>query len=166
MNEDFWWYCGMWLAEGWVSKDKFGNLRVSTCHNISETNFIKKITNLASNVFNRSLTTRILEKNNTIVCGISSKELSNFMINNFGKYAKNKHITEWIKFLPKKFKIKLIEGYNQGDGFIHSKQKYSGFTSISLKLLEDVQDILFSLGIISSIKLKNFLFVLINMNFH
>ena len=153
LNEDFWWYCGMWLAEGWISKDKFGNLTVCTCHNISETNFIKKITNLASNVFNRSATTRILEKNNTIVCGISSKELSTFMINNFGKYAKNKHITEWIKFLPKKFKVKLIEGYNQGDGFIHSKQKYSGFTSISLKLLEDVQDILFSLGIISSIKL-------------
>lgn len=153
LSEDFWWYCGMWLAEGWVSKDKFGNLTVHTCHNISETNFIKKITNLASNVFNRSATTRILEKNNTIVCGISSKELSTFMINNFSKYAKNKHIAEWIKFLPKKFKIKLIEGYNQGDGFIHSKQKYSGFTSISLELLEDVQDILFSLGIISSIKL-------------
>ena len=153
LSEDFWWYCGMWLAEGWISKDKFGNLTVHTCHNISETDFIKKITNLASNVFNISATTRILEKNNAIVCGISSKELSTFMINNFGKYAKNKHITEWIKFLPKKFKIKLIEGYNQGDGFIHREQKHSGFTSISLKLLEDVQDILFSLGIISSIKL-------------
>ena len=153
LNEDFWWYCGMWLAEGWVSKDKYGNLSVRTCHHIKETDFIRKISSLAKNVFGRSATIRAIEKNNVVIAGISSKELSSFMINNFGKYAKNKHISEWIKFLPRKFKIKLIEGYNQGDGFIHSKQKYSGFTSISLKLLEDVQDILFSLGIISSIKL-------------
>lgn len=153
LNDDFWWYCGMWLAEGWVGKDKFNNLSLYTCHNISETHYIEKISNISACLFNRRATARIREKKHVVVLSVSSKELSNFMLDNFGKYAKNKHIAEWIKFLPKRFKIKLIEGYNQGDGFIHRQQKNSGFTSISLRLLEDVQDILFSLGIISSIKL-------------
>lgn len=153
LNDDFWWYCGMWLAEGWVGKDKFNNLSLHTCHNISETHYIEKITNISASLFNRRATTSIQEKRNVAMLSVSSKELSNFMLDNFGKYAKNKHIAEWIKFLPRRFKIKLIEGYNQGDGFIHGRQKSSGFTSISLRLLEDVQDILFSLGIISSIKL-------------
>lgn len=153
LNDDFWWYCGMWLAEGWVRKDKFNNLSLYTCHNISETHYIEKVSNISTSLFNRRATAIIREKKHVVVLGISSKQLSNFMVNNFGKYAKNKHIPEWIKFLPKRFKIKLIEGYNQGDGFIHRQQKNSGFTSISLRLLEDVQDILFSLGIIGSIKL-------------
>lgn len=153
LNDDFWWYCGMWLAEGWITKDKFGNLSVCTCHNISESSIIDRIVKLSSNIFNRKANIVVREKNNTIIVRISSKELSNFMRDSFGKYAKNKHISEWIKFLPKRFKIKLIEGYNQGDGFIHKKQLNSGFTSISLRLLEDVQDILFSLGVIGSIKL-------------
>lgn len=155
LNEDFWWYCGMWLAEGWVGKSKLGFLSTHTCHNMTtENDFVEKISNIAANIFNRRATITAQERINVVRVGISSKELSCFMTDNFGKHAKNKHIAEWIKFLPNRFKIKLIEGYLQGDGFIHSKQKYSGFTSISLKLLEDVQDILFSLGIISSIKLQ------------
>lgn len=153
LNEDFWWFCGMWLAEGWTEKDKNGMQSVHTCHNITETDYVKKISNLAKTVFNRKATLTIKEGCHVTTVSFSSKQLSNFMNDNFGKYAKNKYISEWIKFLPKQYKVKLVEGYLQGDGFVHSKEKYSGFTSISLKLLEDVQDILFSLGIIGSIKL-------------
>lgn len=153
LDEDFWWYCGIWLAEGWVSKNRHQMMSIQTAHCIKETYILDKITVLTERLFNRKATFCVLEKNNSIKSIISSKSLALFMNNNFGKCAKNKYIAEWIKYLPRKYKIKLIEGYNQGDGFIHREHKNSGFTSISLKLLEDVQDILFSLGIIGSIKL-------------
>ena len=153
LSEDFWWYCGMWLAEGWVSSDRFKNLSVHTCHSIKETDFVNKISDLSENLFNRKATVSIQEKNNTICVGMSSKELSHFMLNNFGKYAKHKKIEEWIKYLPNKYKIQLIKGYIEGDGYIEKHNSYCGFTSISSGLLKSVQDILFSLGIISSIKL-------------
>ncbi len=153
LNEEFWWFCGMWLAEGWVAEDKHGNLSVHTCHNITETEIIEKISNLAKNIFNRKATITVKEKNNIILVGISSKELSNFMNDNFGKYAKFKNINEWIKFLPNNLKIQLIKGYIEGDGYIEKNKLYCGFTSISSNLLKSVQDILFSFGIISNLKL-------------
>ena len=153
LNEDFWWFCGMWLAEGWVSEDKHGNLSVKTCHNITESDFINKISELSTNLFNRKAFVSVNEKNNTATVTISSKELSHFMNDNFGKYAKFKHIKEWIKFLPDNLKLQIIKGYIDGDGYIEKNKMYCGFTSISCLLLKDVQDILFSLGIISCLKL-------------
>jgi len=56
-----------------------------------------------------------------------------------------------------KFKLKLVEGYLVGDGCYFkpaSRELYTtSFVSISQKLLEDFQDILFSLGYISSMGL-------------
>ena len=107
LNEDFWWFCGMWLAEGWVSEDKHGNLSVKTCHNITESDFINKISELSTNLFNRKAFVSVNEKNNTATVTISSKELSHFMNDNFGKYAKFKHIKEWIKFLPDNLNLQI-----------------------------------------------------------
>lgn len=153
LNKDFWWFCGMWLAEGWVRENKHGNLSVWTCHNIIETDYIDKIQSIANAILGRKATTVIKEKYNTINCGISSKELSYFLLDNFGKYAKHKFISEWIKFLPTEYKIELVRGYIEGDGYVEKNKLYCGFTSISQKLLKDVQDILFSIGVISSLKL-------------
>lgn len=153
LNEEFWWFCGMWLAEGWISEDKHGFMSVNTCHSIKETAFVDKINDLAVSLFNRKVSITINKKNNTIITKTSSKELACFMVDNFGKYAKFKQIPEWIKFLPDGLKIQLIRGYMEGDGYIEKNKLYCGFTSISLGLLEGIQDMLFSLGIISSLKL-------------
>ena len=66
-----------------------------------------------------------------------------FLLNNFGKYAHNKEISTWIKYLPVNMKLKLIEGYLMGDGSI-LKNNTICYVSVSQKLLEDIQDILFS----------------------
>lgn len=154
LEEDFWWYCGMWLAEGCCVKRK-NNYDIYTSHNINEIDYQFKITDICNKLFSRKC--NIHKFNNQEKCvniKFCHKQLALFLDKNFGKYACGKFIAEWIKFLPKKYKIQLILGYLQGDGsFVNNKRE--GLTvkanSVSYKLLEDIQDLLFSLGIVSRV---------------
>lgn len=76
------------------------------------------------------------------------------MLDNFKQYSEFKEIPEWVKFLPEEFKLQLVKGYLQSDGCIlRNNITTCSFVSISLNLLEGIQDILFSLGLLSSIGL-------------
>ena len=155
LNEEVWWYIGLWIAEGWTNKKK----SISTAHNlIKEYYLIEKITKLFSK-YGRSTSFREVYKTNSLIIHTSNVHLCNFLNDNFGKYAKNKNLPEWVKFLPDKYKIQLVKGYLLGDGCIINKKENkrkmlrTNFVSISLKLLEDFQDVLFSLGVTSSLNL-------------
>lgn len=59
-----------------------------------------------------------------------------------------------MKYTNLVYKSSLIHGYLESDGSVYKHTKgyvYTEFTSINLSLLEGIQDILFSLGIIGSI---------------
>lgn len=161
LDEEIWWYIGLWLAEGSTSSSGKYHCKITTSHNlISELYLIEKIYNLF-NKYNRKVCSTERIKTNSLEIHWSSRQFADFLISTFGKGAGNKQIPEWVKFLPNKYKIQLIKGYLLGDGSIMNnydkdiKKKYfrSSFVSISLKLLQDVQDILFSLGIVSNLKL-------------
>ena len=149
-DNDFWWYVGMWLAEGYVDKTA-----LCTCHNINEKKYTEKISNLFKK-YNRKVNIVENEQHNSMVAKVSSKQVSNFIIDEFGKYSFGKKIPEWVKYLPHEFKLSIIDGYFSGDGCL-TKNK-NGLTascvSVSLNLIEGIQDILLSIGIISSVKLK------------
>jgi intein/homing endonuclease len=78
-----------------------------------------------------------------------------FLLDNFKQYGEHKEIPEWVKYLPEKFKLQLFKGYLESDGCVMRKENRTSINivSISLNLLEGIQDILFSLGYISSITL-------------
>ena len=157
LEKDFWWYCGMWLAEGCCVKRK-NNYDIYTSHNINEVDYHNTIKRICKNIFNRKCS--FSKANNSEKCiniKLCYKQLALFLNKNFGKYSYGKYISEWIKFLPKKYKIELLLGYLQGDGsFINNKRdgRLIKADSVSIKLLEDLQDILFSLGIVSTISLN------------
>lgn len=151
LNEEFWWYCGMWLAEGYIHKVK-NVLRVQTVHHIKESYYYNRIENLAYNVFHCSYNTREKEGQNCVDTYVTAKNLANFLTDNFGKYAYGKKIAEWVKYIPKRFKLRLVEGYLNGDGW--NDKGYYNVESVSLKLLNGIQDILFSCGLSSSVKHK------------
>lgn len=159
LEEDFWWYVGIWLAEGWVQENGFAKI-IATVHNFkTEKKYGEKILKLF-NKYGRKVSFIEREKDNSFKAQFVSSHIGSFLINNFGKGAINKNIPEWIKFIPKKYKIKMLEGYFDGDGGIinegRRKNIKSSFVSISKKLLKDIQDILFSIGITSSmILLRN-----------
>ena len=147
-NEDFWWFVGLWLGDGWCTKNN-----IYIAFNSKEIQYIEKCKNTVEKLFNR--VPRVLVKDNCTYISFRSKQLSSFLTNNFGKYASGKYISEWAKYINNSLKLKFIQGYLNSDGCItKNKNKYYSmeFVSINLRLLEDFQDILFSIGIISSIK--------------
>ena len=149
-NELFWWYCGIWLAEGFIHSKKNGGKRITTSHNINESEIHEKIFDFAKSILNRTPSFMNNDKmGNGCKIIFSSVQLAKFLEDNFGKYAYGKHIPEWVKFLPIKYKMKLIQGYLDGDGSYIVNT--IGATSVSLELLEGIQDILFSCGVVSSI---------------
>ena len=83
------------------------------------------------------------------------KNLANYLCEQFGTNAYNKRVPEWIKQSPKDLKLAFIQGYLDTDGsvFYDNGKVKCNFTSVNLELLEDIQDILFSLKIRNSIVL-------------
>ena len=145
LKDDFWWFCGMWLAEGYVKNNT--NLIV-TCHNSNEIEIQEKVVRIIKEIFNRKAT--IIKRDSVTYIQFYHKDMSKFLVKNFSKFAKNKNIEEWVKFIPQSYKLNLFYGYWLGDGW-----EYNGIMcacSISKKLLNDFQDIILSLGITCSVK--------------
>lgn len=150
-DKDFWWLIGLWLGDGWI--DKYS---IYFSFNSKETAHINKAKSIIQRLFNKNTYERI--KNNCVELSFGNKKLSEFLNDYFGKYAYGKKINEFIKYAPHKFKKQLILGYLDSDGCIIEKNnRYSSsFVSINLELLESIQDILFSLNIVSNLsKLRN-----------
>ena len=100
------------------------------------------------------------QRDNCITCTFSCKQFSHLFVSNFGTDCQNKKIPEWAKKIDDIYKAQLILGYLHSDGCVNfnPKSEYYGleFVSINLELLEDFQDIAFSLGLISNLnKLRN-----------
>lgn len=83
----------------------------------------------------------------------TNKDLFLTLRSMFGENAYNKRIPNYIKQLPYEYKRAFLQGYLDSDGsvFLDRDNVRTNFTSVSLELLEDVQDILFSMKIANSI---------------
>lgn len=151
LKEDFWWFCGMWLAEGFVSKT---TNRIETVHHINEKLYHEKCINIIKNIFNQKGNIYYRYKCNAANVYFNNKIVKDFLTKTFGIYSNGKKISEWVKHLPPNLKLKLIEGYFDGDGCYTSK----GITAVSVskKLIMDIQDILHSCNYISSISHKTY----------
>lgn len=150
-NTDFWWFVGHWLGDGHTQVSNTAK-KVCISANKAETDTIKKVKHIITTVFGR--TPYIRYKNNAVSIEFASTQLFEFLNNNFGKYAHGKYIPEWAKFMDNSYKLALVAGYLDADGSI-TKDKRNGYyyteiVSINLELVESIQDILFSLGVISS----------------
>lgn len=156
LKEDFWFFMGLWLAEGWVRKDKVGRNSITLHLNgYTEYELAKRIQSICKKLFNRNFSlNKRKDRQNTFDLKLSSEVIYEFIINNFGQKSKNKDIKEWIKYLPINLKLALFEGYRTGDGCeVKTKEGLKiNCVSISEKLLYDFQEILLSVGILSSVK--------------
>jgi intein/homing endonuclease len=154
MNKDFWWFIGLWLGDGWLGKNNFSHT-ISICFDKKHNKYIEQCESIIKTLFNRSAS--YVDKNTMCELVFNSKFLYYFILDNFGQYSYGKKIPEWVKYIPKEFKQELIRGYFDSDGcwiktFKNDKiNSKVSFVSINLELLESFQDILFSLGIISSL---------------
>lgn len=147
LNTEFWWFIGLWLGDGYC----VGNHKVNVVFDKNDIDYIKRFKAFVNNVLHR----RYSEKKGSGFVDIcfSCKELNGWLNKHFGKYANGKYIPEWVKYLSQQYKCALLQGYLDSDGCVYQSGKYyiTDFVSINIRLLQDVQDILFSLGLISNI---------------
>lgn len=154
-NPEFWWFIGLWLGDGWLSQRNH-HYSISVCFNSNDEYYLDKLDNLIDRLFNRKASF-VDKQNNTYNLIFTSKFLYHFLLENFGRYSHGKKISEWVKYIDKKHKIELIKGYLASDGcWLKTDKKGKtnskvSFTSVNLELLESFQDIIFSLGIVSSL---------------
>lgn len=145
-KEEFWWFIGFLLGDGWCSKNGY---TITICLNVVDENYYEKIEHIVKTLFKRNFCySRQRGKIKNLM--FSYKYLNSFIIEHFSKYAKNKQIPEWAKYIPNNLKKQLVLGYLASDGCI-TKENYAEFVSVSKKLLCDIQDILFSMGVRSSL---------------
>jgi intein/homing endonuclease len=153
-NEDFWWFMGMWLGDGWLGKNNY-SYKISICFGKKDYKYVEKTEKIIKTLFKRSPS--FTEEESTYELTFNSKFLYHFILENFGQYSYGKKISEWVKFIPQRYKKELIRGYFDSDGcWVITKKRGKinskiSFVSINLELLESIQDIIFSLGVISSL---------------
>lgn len=152
-NENFWWYCGMWLAEGCAcfNKKYQDKCTIFTSHHINETEYKDKCCNVITEILNCKPYISDYEKVHCTNIAFFNYNLGKFLHENFGRYADGKYINETIKKLPYNFRKQLIKGYFEGDGSIYEHKRdgtLSSCASVSKHLIEDIQDLLFSFGIV------------------
>lgn len=77
---------------------------------------------------------------------LSSKKAKEFY-EQFGNGAKNKFIPYELKTASVELKIELLKALFSGDGYYNLEARRAGYSSISIKLIGDISDILHSLDI-------------------
>lgn len=155
MSDDLWYLIGAWIGNDHSRIDKYHvGIYISTHKNNDK--FIKKIDDICKSCFGKYTNKRFRDNSCEIFCGV--KEFAIWMDSTFGKYANGKFIPEWVKYIPHEYKASFLCGYLDTDGCcyaVNGKKLYTiEYTSCNLKLLESVQDILFSIGIVSNIKIN------------
>ena len=145
-DPDIWYLFGVLVGDGWASSNGY-NINIS--FNKEEKELIEKCKWIVENKIKRKFTF-VKNNGNCIEYSFCHKELNEYFSKYFGKGALNKHIDFSLKTVPYILRKSFILGYIDTDGSI-TRQSVN-IVSISKTLLCDIQDWLFSLGIISSVK--------------
>lgn len=148
---EYWWFVGLWLGDGWCSKN-----RIYICFDKTNTDQIERLKKFIEMFYPTNISIR--ERNGSIECSFAEESLRKDLIK-FGRYASGKFIPEHIKYEENLIKQNLLLGFLDSDGCVYKdKRGYISleFVSMNLRLLEDFQDIAFSLGLVSNLsKLRN-----------
>ena len=147
---ELFYFLGLFIGDGFVNINR-------NSHDIylsigkTENDLANFYDTLIQKVFNRKCIHVHKDKENTR--RFTHKELALILQNEIGTTAYNKRIPEWIKQSAPSLRYAFIQGYLDSDGsvFYDNGKVRVNFTSVNLELLEDVQDILFSLKIKNSI---------------
>lgn len=148
--KEFWWFLGVWLGDGCTNINRKSH-DIYCAFGIKQEQESKEYDRVIREVFNRK--TIVCKANGGNTRRFTHKQLCLFINEQFGKYASNKRIPEWVKTAPTELKQSFLLGYLDADGsvFLDKGRVRVNFTSINLELLEAIQDILFACYIKNSI---------------
>lgn len=152
-NPKLWRFLGIWLGDGFnnINRNSYDIYVAFGKDQIEQAN---KYSELVLEVFNRK--TIWCKSNGGQTRRFTNRKLVEFLNKYFGKYAESKRIPEWAMYLPEDLKRSFIIGYLDSDGSVFKDRAHYKvtFTSVNLSLLEQIQQLLYSIRICSSITLK------------
>lgn len=149
-TSELFYFLGLFVGDGFVNiNQKSHDIYLSIGK--EEDDFAHFYDTLIRKVFDRKCIHVHKDKENTR--RFTHKELALLLQDEIGTTAYNKRIPEWIKQATHSLRYAFLQGYLDSDGsvFYDNGKVRVNFTSVNLELLEDIQDILFSLKIKNSI---------------
>lgn len=149
-TSELFYFLGLFVGDGFVNiNQKSHDIYLSIGK--EEDDLANFYDTLIQKVFDRKCIHVHKDKENTR--RFTHKELALLLQDKIGTTAYNKRIPEWIKQATYSLRYAFLQGYLDSDGsvFYDNGKVRVNFTSVNLKLLEDIQDILFSLKIKNSI---------------
>jgi len=147
---EYWYMMGYLIGNGWIEETKKSDGRL--CHKIK----------YSININNQI---KVLDKIRKVI-PITDKKCSTSLkcnkygcndylwyniLKQFGKYAPNKIIPEWIQDSPKEFIEEFINGYIDSDGCVIDNGNKISITTTSINLAYGIQRLLLKLGHIFSV---------------
>lgn len=135
---------GRWLGDGWVVRYKRSGRKNSYATRVHWCSSFKEYDEMISHF--DSVDYKIsIDKTKTGYKYVKQDQKLGEILNDFGNGAKNKHIPEWVFYMPRQWKIDFINGYFDSDG--HEINGDMCFSTISIglsigiaRLLRDVYD--------------------------
>jgi hypothetical protein len=145
-SEDFWWLCGLYVADGFLRKNDNSGLDCSTNwvshpQNKGRKKLIRALENL-------KLTYRITKREHSTADTIetSSKPFAIWLNKQFGRSAITKTLPVFMLSLPEEFRHSFLDGYLSGDGHWNDKKNRWECSSASKELMLMMQLLAQSLG--------------------
>lgn len=143
LSNDFWWFCGLWTACGSCKS------RIKITLSINNSNALTRACTIIEGLFKANC--RLIPFVNTIELSFSNENLFKFL----QRLVVGDNINETVKMLPKSLRKSFLRGYFQSE--MNVERRVDSETAIivksrSLGILEDLQEILFSIGILPTIR--------------
>lgn len=146
MDEDFFYFVGRWLGDGWVRDgqrpnrpkgQKFGNIIL--CDSLDKEDELRCIIEKVTDHYS-------IERCRTAVkFKFTSKVFCEWLTDNFGKYAGGKKIPSWVYGMDEKYRKALLDGVLNSDGYRLDENKYKVCTT-SKKLAHGLRLLAETLG--------------------
>lgn len=153
MTDDFFYFVGRWLGDGWAnvhsrkyridSKMK----RVYVCCSHEESDYLEaKLSNTGLHFCKN-------DSGSTMRFTCASTQLYDWLVDNFGVHADGKNIPYWCLGMPESFRKAMYDGYIDADGTVRKNGVRS--TSINRKLTVGMKLLAGSLHKASSVSIYN-----------
>jgi len=126
-DEDFFWFLGAWVGDGWLRTDQRSNRpkgqingHVLLCGNKKDREFLE------GKIAKTGLSASVANERTTVRFQISSKPLCRWIERHFGRYADGKKIPAWMFGAPEKIRNAFLDGYMFADGGRYTQPKGGG----------------------------------------
>ncbi|WP_297493311.1 DNA gyrase subunit A [Persephonella sp.] len=150
IDEDTAYLLGLFLADGWIDKDKRGYKRIA--FGLDDKSVLDKINEILLKKFGKK--ENIQHRKNHYILKINGKNINDQLIqalNIENKKSENISIPEFILQSPKSVVFSFLSGFIDGDGSVHLNRNVLNITSTSEEFIRKLQILLFQYGIISKL---------------